>query len=250
VQKKNKSNSLHKQIEKHAFPQMPPVGGGGGLPYGSLDYWNARYAAATPAEFDADEWYGPPGVAAVTAAVTALGLPPGAPALEVGCGGGRLSDTLAARMGLAVTATDASAVAVDRRRERAAAEGSSSDGKNPAWAVADATALPFPDAAFALVIDKGVCDALDCGDGGQPARAALAEAARVLRPGGALVLASCRDPAARAPLTAGLFETERVSEVWAEEDGDGARRRRGPCPEAYVYTLRCKKSGGGEGGGE
>lgn len=229
----------------------------GGLPYGSIHYWDRRYADATPAAFDADEWYGRPGVDAVGAAVRALHLPPGAPALEVGCGGGQLAESLAAESGLALIATDASPVAVARRAARAAAEsGEGGDGGGGcgsssllAWAVADATALPFRDGAFALVIDKGTCDALDCdddGDGSEPARAALAEAARVLAPGGALILASCRDPAARQALAAPLFRTVSVAEVWADGGGEEGSRR-GPCPEAYVYTLARLPAGGGEG---
>ncbi len=223
-----------------------PGGGGGtrggdpagpastGLPYGSPGYWDARYAAhTTPGAFTADEWYGPAGVAAVRAAVAALALPPGAPALEVGCGVGRLADALASEFGLRLTATDISPTAIARRAAAA----------DPAsfitWAVADATALPFPPGAFSLVIDKGTCDALDCddaGDGGTAVRAALSEAARVLSPGGALVLASCRDPAARAGLVGPLFTTAAVVEVWGGEPG----RPRPPCPEAYVYTLVLK----------
>lgn len=216
-----------------------------GLPYGVPAYWDARYTHQTPENFTADEWYGAAGVAAVLGAVRALNLPPGARALEVGCGGGRLAETLAAELGLRLTATDISPVAVARR-----------EGKDSAalvtWAVADAAALPFPDGAFSLVLDKGVCDALDCADdddaadaaaddgagrGGTPtsSRAALVEAARVLAPGGSLVLASCRDPAARAPLLEGLFEASgAVVEVWAAVE---AGRARPPCPEAYVYTL-------------
>jgi SAM-dependent methyltransferase len=213
-----------------------------GLPYGSPAYWDARYAAQTDAAFDADEWYGRAGVEAVLGAVAALGLAPGSAALEVGCGGGRLADTLAAAASLALTATDISPTAIDRRRARGAAGA-------VVWRVADAAALPFASGSFALVIDKGTCDALDCddGDGGgsdggagdgpsTSAAAALAEAARVLArdPPGTLVLASCRDPAARAPLLAGLFRTAAVAEVWAEGEPGRARP---PCPEAYVYTL-------------
>lgn len=208
-----------------------------GLPYGSVSYWDQRYARASDADFDADEWYGGPGVTAVLAAVAALNLPPTSPVLEVGCGGGRLADLLASSStGLVVTATDLSAVAVERRRARAAAGGAAASNA-PTFAVADATALPFPDASLSLLIDKGTLDALDCGENG-PSQAALAEGARVLRPGGFLVLASCRDPAARAPLVDPLFETVAVAEVWADVDG---ATRRGPCPEAYVYTLapRC-----------
>ena len=201
-----------------------------GLPYGSPAYWDARYAGQA-ADDACDEWYGGAALEAVLGVARALCLRPGTPALEIGCGGSRLAERLAAEMQLAVTATDISPAAVGRcrRREGAAAA--------VTWAVADAAALPFPPASFSLVLDKGVCDALDCDDGadGTPtAAAALAEAARVLMPGGALILASCREPADRAPLLAGRFVTAGVLEVWAAVE---AGRARAPCPEAYVYTL-------------
>ena len=221
----------HSTARSNLAPSMPiPTPG---LPYGSSAYWDARYATHDENSFAADEWYGPSAVAAVRAAVAALALPSGTTALEIGCGAGHLADDLAAEFSLSLTATDISPTAIAKRKEADSAG-------LITWAVADATALPFSPSSFSVVIDKGVCDALDCDDDDAgldrdrtaPARA-LAEAARVLPPGGSFILASCRDPSARAVLLDPLFRTVSVVEVWGGEPG----RPRPPCPEAFVYTL-------------
>jgi SAM-dependent methyltransferase len=95
--------------------------------------------------------------------------PPDGRTLEVGCGEGRVTRDLAAR-GHRVTALDASPTLL-----RAAA------GRDPAgeYVLGAAEALPFADATFALVVAYNVL--IDVED--MPA--AVREAARVLRPGGA-----------------------------------------------------------------
>jgi SAM-dependent methyltransferase len=100
----------------------------------------------------------------------ALVPPPAGPALEVGCGEGRVSRDLTAR-GHRVTALDASATLLDAARESdSAAE----------YVLGEAEALPFPDASFDVVVAYNVL--MDVAN--MPA--AVAEAARVLVPGGAL----------------------------------------------------------------
>ena len=100
----------------------------------------------------------------------ALVPPPDGPALEIGCGEGRVSRDLSAR-GHHVTALDASRTLLDAACERdSAAE----------YVLGAAEALPFPDASFDLVVTYNVL--MDVAD--MPA--AVAEAARVLVPGGCL----------------------------------------------------------------
>ncbi len=96
-------------------------------------------------------------------------LPP-APArvLEIGCGEGRVVRDLADR-GFSVTGIDIAPSLV------AAAEAADA---RCAFVVGDAAALPFPDAAFDVVVAyNSLVDVEDM-------RAAVSEAGRVLRPGG------------------------------------------------------------------
>jgi SAM-dependent methyltransferase len=100
-----------------------------------------------------------------------VGPGPGA-ALDVGCGVGRVARLLRAQ-GFHVTAADPVAAFVEAARAEASAD---------AYAVAPATALPFPDAGFDLVLAYNML--MDVED----VPAAVAEIARVLRPGGTLVV--------------------------------------------------------------
>lgn len=105
--------------------------------------------------------------------------------LEIGCGAGHLTMQLADR-GLRVDATDASEAMVDTTSARADAHGVRD---RVTVKVADVHQLPFPSGNFDLVVAVGVIPWLH-----SPA-AAVAEMARVLRPGGQLVLTA--DNAAR-----------------------------------------------------
>ncbi len=116
----------------------------------------------------------PPGVADEVAAglCRLAGLSPGDRLLELGVGTGRLALPLSAR-GLAVFGIDLSPRMLDVLRTKASSclvvEG-------------DIAALPLADGAFAAILAVHVLHLV----GGW--RAALAEAARVLRPGGAFLL--------------------------------------------------------------
>ncbi|MEU6380745.1 class I SAM-dependent methyltransferase [Streptomyces sp. NPDC046909] len=103
--------------------------------------------------------------------VTRLPCPPDARWLDVGCGSGALTSTVAARCRpRALLGLDGSAAFVTTARASTPA---------PArFAVADAQALPLPDASFDIAVSGLVLNFLPT-----PA-AALAEAARVVRPGG------------------------------------------------------------------
>jgi SAM-dependent methyltransferase len=189
----------------------------------SVAFWDARYAT-DGAPF---EWYAEPGTAAAVAAVAAA-APPGGRVLDVGCGTSRLPRRLAAA-GFAVTGVDASTTAIEVCAARPPPP-SLPPGASLTFAVADATALPYPDASFDAVVDKGTADAVDCG-GGDAAVAVLREAARVVRPGGVVVMVSCRTPDRRLP----HFEAAGLRVVSTGEVGGGGGA---PCPDAHVYLGR------------
>lgn len=98
--------------------------------------------------------------------------------LEVGFGAGS-NLWFAAREGASVAGVEGSESAVIAARERFAAEGLSGDLR-----VGDFTEpLPFPDASFDLVIDRGALTCCSLSDG----RRAVREVSRVLRAGGAFL---------------------------------------------------------------
>ncbi len=111
------------------------------------------------------------------AAVLDLAAPlAGRDVLDIGCGDGTYA-LAAARSGARVTAVDRSAAVVEAARRRAADAGLPLE-----LHVADALTLPFPPKRFDVVLAVTVlCFVPD------PPRA-VAEMARVLRPGGAVVL--------------------------------------------------------------
>jgi len=94
-------------------------------------------------------------------------LSPSLSVLEVGCGNSRLGEELL-REGVAggITCVDLSPVAVQRMRDRLAAQGT----KGVDVVVADMLDLPFEPESFDLVIEKGTMDVLfvDSGDPWNP----------------------------------------------------------------------------------
>jgi SAM-dependent methyltransferase len=112
--------------------------------------------------------------------VPLLDVPVGGRALDAGCGYGALALTLArARPDLAITGVDRDPQALGFARQLAHARGLPPG--SPTFVTSDARRLDFLDARFDLV----ACQAL-LGEVADPA-AVLAELARVLRPGGALL---------------------------------------------------------------
>jgi predicted ATP-grasp superfamily ATP-dependent carboligase/ubiquinone/menaquinone biosynthesis C-methylase UbiE len=103
-----------------------------------------------------------------------LGLPDGAPVLEIGCGAGLTAVALAGR-GLSVTAID-TAPAMIQLTEQLAHDRDLAD--RIRTSVADAHDLPFPDGSYSLVLGLGVLPWLHSPD------RAMEEMARVVRPGG------------------------------------------------------------------
>ncbi len=134
------------------------------------------------ARFTAGELGGERNVSAVEALSRGLGRPPGADdrVLEIGCGTAAAAVGCAA-LGASVDATDVSLrwlVLARRRLEESGAAGT------VRLAACAAEHLPFPDGSFDLVVATDVIEHVES------PRAVVAEAARVLRPGGLLFLAT------------------------------------------------------------
>ena len=110
--------------------------------------------------------------------VAAAALQPSDDVLDVGCGTGNAT-LLAARAAGRAVGLDPAERLLEVGRERAAAQG-----VDATFVAGDALALPFPDAAFDVVVSVfGVIFA-------QPGAQAAAELVRVTRPGGRIVLTS------------------------------------------------------------
>lgn len=120
--------------------------------------------------------------------VRRLALPAGAKVLDAGCGSGTNSLWLA-RQGFSVTGVDFSEFALGKAKEQARSDGLA---ERIDLRVGDLTRLEFADAGFDAVFCIGVLMHIP------DVEAALEELVRVLRPGGALVIAESN---ARAPET-------------------------------------------------
>jgi SAM-dependent methyltransferase len=135
-------------------------------------YWNALFKGASDA-------YRTLPVSQKVIDVTDFFLANGAAdVVDVGCGLGRWVIHLA-RQGLRPTGVDIVKRAIEMGRRWAAADGLQAD-----FAVASATALPFPDHRFDGYVGSNLLDHL----GVENAREAVAEMRRVLRPGGVFFL--------------------------------------------------------------
>ena len=117
-------------------------------------------------------------------------LPAEANVLEVGSGGGFNAETFLRRFpNWQLTASDYDPEMVELARRRL-----TRFGDRVVLDQADATALPYPDASFDLVLSIGVLHHVGAWE------KALIEAARVLRPGGALLAVDLLDGFFRRPL--------------------------------------------------
>jgi ubiquinone/menaquinone biosynthesis C-methylase UbiE len=147
------------------------------------------------------------------------GLAPGAPVVDVGCGTGTLAIALAAAAelhGAALIGVDGDPEVLARARAKPWAD-------KVQWRHGLATALPLPGASADRVVMSLLLHHLD--PAGQ--RTALAEAVRVLRPGGRLHVADWgrpRDPLMRAA-------------AWALQRVDGAEGLREPLEGAVPMLL-------------
>jgi ubiquinone/menaquinone biosynthesis C-methylase UbiE len=126
-------------------------------------------------EIERDYWADAEGLKDEETALIARYLDPAEPTLDAGTGGGRIARALAERGFGRVTGFDFAPELIDAARE--------SDPTGAiAFDVADATELPYGDAAFgqAVYLQQVICTIDDAAG----RKAALAEAVRVLRPGG------------------------------------------------------------------
>ncbi len=144
----------------------------------TLEDWNAYYASG---EYRQHWDYSHPS-SELVAFVAAGSWPTGAAALDVGCGAGREAIFLAGQ-GFQVTGVDLSEEALRIARDRAAEAG-----VHVEWKKGNALELPLPDASVDLVNDRGCFHII--GEEDRPRYAA--EVARVLKPGGRVLLRGCR----------------------------------------------------------
>lgn len=148
---------------------------------------------------------GPEGVARRMATFEALGVRSGQALLDIGCGGGHLVRELALAVG-----AGGRAVGLDMSPDQlAAARGLCAELPGAELVEGDATALPFEDAGFDGLASIQTLDYIPDID------RALAEARRVLRPGGKAALVSVlwehwRFHGADPALTARMLDTWRA----------------------------------------
>ncbi len=164
------------------------------------------------------------------------GLGPGGRALDVCCGTGDLALELARRVGPngSVVGCDFSERMLDLAREKAARKGAA----NVRFEWADALKLPYEDGSFdAVTVGFGARNLADLDRG-------LAEMARVLRPGGRLVILEITQPR-RPPLSAfyGLW-FDRIVPLLGTLAGDRSAYtylpesvRRFPAPEELAARM-------------
>jgi SAM-dependent methyltransferase len=120
----------------------------------------------------------------LTVELARLGVGPGDRVLDVGCGGGRHAFD-AHRRGAGVVAVDRSVTETEGVAGMLAAMRATGEAPHTALGAAltgDGLALPFPDGAFDRVVAAEVLEHV------VDDRAAMAELARVLRPGGTLAV--------------------------------------------------------------
>ncbi|MEX1171656.1 MAG: class I SAM-dependent methyltransferase [Chloroflexota bacterium] len=126
------------------------------------------------AELLVGESFHPGGLAGTRDLLEASRLGPGARLLDVGCGLGASARVASGEFGLQVDALDASPAIIERARAK-------SGGVRVRWTAGSLPDLPFEDATFDAVLAECVLSTMD-------RSAALVEIARVLRPGGTLLL--------------------------------------------------------------
>ena len=162
--------------------------------------WRDRYTAREKATrfhemvdfFDRMQTEGP--YAGLLEKLLAVADPPrDARCLDLGCGAGRLARELGPRVGEAI-GIDVSGPMIARAASRAKALGL----ENVRFLEAPASALPFPDGGFDLVVASNLLFHLS------DPTAALREAARLFRPGGRLALLEPATSMSRASMSAFL----------------------------------------------
>ena len=152
--------------------------------YSTAGYWDRRYEQHSETTFD---WY--QSYDALKQDLTAL-LPAGGATLVVGTGTSLLAERMHDDGFVPTTAVDFSAAAIQVMRDRSA------DDEQPArpelvYQTGDASAMTYLDAAFDIVVDKGMIDACFCGVDREVQQQHVAKVVqgihRVLKPGGKFV---------------------------------------------------------------
>lgn len=116
--------------------------------------------------------------------------------LDIGCGNSGLGEQLYRAGWTAQTHIDISDVVIRRMRDQYA----DAPHRYGEWVTMDATRMTFPARHFDLLLEKGTIDALDCTpDEDAVVAAILAECARVLKPGGVLLVITHGAPRRRLP---------------------------------------------------
>jgi ubiquinone/menaquinone biosynthesis C-methylase UbiE len=128
-------------------------------------------------------------------------LPSGGSALEIGCGAGFSSAHIATKYKMRVVGTDVETHRIETARRK------NGDNDRLSFLVADATALPFEDASFDLVLSQNVFHHIP------DWRAAAEEVARVIRPGGLFLLSDISGPGALMRLFSRLEKDHGFHEV-------------------------------------
>jgi len=155
--------------------------------YGDAEFWEQKYSE----EATTSDWLlGWEAVADVFCRHVAQGEP--CRILHPGCGNSVMAESMYDAGFRDVLSTDCSEAVIEQMAKRATGQQGSRPGLR--WAVMDATAMDFPDESFDVVVEKGLLDALLCGESRVPAALYAKEVFRVLRAGGVLFLVSfsCR----------------------------------------------------------
>ena len=135
-----------------------------------------------------------------------LDLPPSACVLDVGCGNGGLSFTLAGfRPDLRITGVDPEAVALESARQTAAENGWA----NLTFEQGDGHQLTYEDNLFDAVVCQTVLTHV------REAEQVIAEMARVLKPKGVFMAAEYTDMG--EPLLYSSIDDEKRDEAWVQE---------------------------------
>jgi SAM-dependent methyltransferase len=190
-------------------PSIRPAWTDKSFDFSSAQGWETYYKTGSEEEDDAKvvvEWH-----ASVPLEVIADKVPLEAECLMVGTGLSHLPAAVLERRQASITLQDSSETCIQQLKERY--------GETMKYAVGDATKLSdFVQGDFDMVLDKGLMDAIFCGEGyDAPIRTLLEESSRVLKTGGAYLLVGYR-----LPTSTHEFLVEAGQEVGLEWEFDGA----------------------------
>lgn len=146
-------------------------------------------------------------------------IPMNSKCLMIGTGLSHLPATVLERQNAAITLQDSSKTCIEQLRDRY--------GDTMEYAVGDATVLSsyIEEATFDIVVDKGLMDAIFCGEGwNAPIASLLEEASRVLKTGGMYLLVGYKLPPSTQEY---LVKAGRMADLTWEFDVEGSSERVG-----------------------